>query len=83
MSPNPKVGGEGGGRDIRTNVRLTPKPNANLQTITKTPAKFQKNRFKTVRGLASTSYPSHCVCGWKESQMDGQTDKPILIVPFD
>ena len=42
--------------------------------MTKTPAKFQKDRLKSVRGVVSTNYPSHCVY-WR-------TDKPTLIVPF-
>ena len=48
---------------IQNNGRITPKPDAHLQTMTKTPAKFQKDQLKTVRGVASTSYPSHCVYG--------------------
>ena len=33
------------------------KPYAYLQTMTKTPVKFQKNRYKTVGGIAPTRYP--------------------------
>ena len=33
------------------------KPHAYLQTMTKTPVKFRKNRYKTVGGVAPTRYP--------------------------
>ena len=33
------------------------KPHAYLQTMTKTPVKFQKNQYKTVGGVAPTRYP--------------------------
>ena len=48
--------------------------------MTKTPAKFQKDRLK-LRGVTSTSYTSHCVYGWTDGRSDGQTDEPILITP--
>ena len=32
------------------------KPHAHLQTVTRTPAKFQKDRHKTVGGVAHTRY---------------------------
>ena len=35
-----------------------PKPHAHLQTMTKGPAKFQIDRYKTVGGFAHTLY--HC-----------------------
>ena len=47
--------------------------------MTQTPAKFQKDLLKTVRGVVSTSYSSHFVYGRTDRLMDG----PILIVPFD
>ena len=65
--------------DKKNNGRITPKPDASLQTMTKTPVKFQRDRLKTVRGIASKNYPSHCVYGRTERR----TDEPILIVPFD
>ena len=45
------------------NLRLISKPHAYLQTVTKTPVKFPKNRYKTVGGVATTWYPlsSHIV----------------------
>ena len=46
---------------IKNDGRITPKAHAHLQTITKTPAKFQKVWYKTVRGVVPTSYPCHLV----------------------
>ena len=46
------------------NLRIISKPHAYLQTITKTPVKFQKNRYRTVGGAAPTG-------GWKDRRMDG------------
>ena len=37
-------------------MRITPKARAHLQTLTKTPVKFQNVWYKTVRGVAPTSY---------------------------
>ena len=48
--------------------------------MTKTPAKFQKDLLKLVRGVASTNYPSHCVYGWAEGW---RMDENTLTVPFD
>ena len=61
--------------------RITPKTDTHLQTMTKTSAKFQKNWLKTVRGVASTSYPSHCVYG----RTEGQThfNSPIRLTSED
>ena len=42
---------------IKNNLRIISKPHAYLQTIYKTPVKFQKNRYKTVGGVAHTRYP--------------------------
>ena len=36
----------------KINLRILSKPHAYLQTMTKTPVKFQKNRYKTVGGVA-------------------------------
>ena len=44
---------------------------------------FKKIGIKTIRGVASTSYPSHYVYGLAESWTDGWTDQPILTVPID
>ena len=45
------------GKMIKNNLRIISKPHAYLQTIYKTPVKFQKNRYKTVGGVAQTRYP--------------------------
>ena len=39
------------------NLRIISKPHAYLQTIYKTPVKFQKNQYKTVGGDVHTRYP--------------------------
>ena len=50
-----------------------------LQTMTKTPAKFQKDWLKTVRGVASTNYPSHCaLCLQTDRRMDVHTSGHLL-----
>ena len=38
-------------------LRIISKPHAYFQTMIKTPVKFQKNRYKTVEGVAPTMYP--------------------------
>ena len=47
------------------------KPHAHLKTL----KKFQIDQTKTVRGVALTKYPPHCVYG--------QTNKLILIISFN
>ena len=42
---------------IKLNARIISKPHAYLQTMEKTCAKFQKDRYKIVRGVALTRYP--------------------------
>ena len=42
---------------IKNNLRIISKPHAYLQTMSKTPVKFQKNQYKTVGGDAHTRYP--------------------------
>ena len=39
------------------NLRIISKPHARLQTMNKTPEKFQKNQHKTVGGVVHTRYP--------------------------
>ena len=39
------------------NLRIISKQHAYLKTMTKTPVEFQKNRYKTVGGVAPTRYP--------------------------
>ena len=41
----------------KNNSRIISKPHAYLQTMSKTPVKFQKNQYKTVGGDAHTRYP--------------------------
>ena len=40
----------------KNNLRIISKPHAYLQTITKTPVRFQKNLYNTVGGVAPTRY---------------------------
>ena len=42
---------------IKNNLRIISKPHAYVQTMFKTPVKFQKNRCETVGGDAHTRYP--------------------------
>ena len=42
-------------KNDKNNLRIISNPH--LQTITKTPVKFQKNRHKIVRGVEPTRYP--------------------------
>ena len=44
-------------KKTQNNLRIMSKPHANLQTMTKTQVKFQKNWYKTVGGVAPTRYP--------------------------
>ena len=41
---------------LKNYFRILKKPHANLQTILKTPVKFQKDRTKTVGGVKGTKY---------------------------
>ena len=41
----------------KNNLRIISKPHAYVQTMSKIPVKFQKNRYKTVGGDAHTRYP--------------------------
>ena len=42
---------------IKNNLRIISKPHEYVQTMSKTPVKFQKNRYKTEGGDAHTRYP--------------------------
>ena len=42
---------------IKNDLRIISKPHAYVQTMSKTPVKFQKNRYKTVGGDVHTRYP--------------------------
>ena len=46
-----------GGKSDKNNLRIISKPHAYLQTMYKTPVKFQKNRYKSIGGVAHTRYP--------------------------
>ena len=41
----------------KNNLTIISKPYAHPHTMKKTPAKFQKYRYKTVRGVALTRHP--------------------------
>ena len=41
----------------KNNLRIISKPHAYLQTMSKTPVKFKKNRHKTIGGVEHTRYP--------------------------
>ena len=45
------------GKSDKNKLRIISKPHAYLQTMSKTPVKFQKNQYKTVGGDAHTRYP--------------------------
>ena len=45
------------GKSDKNDLRIISKPHAYLQTMYKTPVKFQNNRYKTVGGVAHTRYP--------------------------
>ena len=55
-----------GKKMITNDGRIAPKAHAHLQTMTKTPAKFQKVWYKTVRAVVPTSYPCHPVTSKKQ-----------------
>ena len=44
-------------RKQEQNLRILSKAYLYLQTMTKTPVNFQKNRYKTIGGVAPTWYP--------------------------
>ena len=59
------------GKRDKNNLTTISKPHAHPHAMTKTPAKFQDDRYKTVRGVALTvKTPRVNVDG----RMDGQTD---------
>ena len=45
------------GKSDKNNLRIISKPHAYLQTMFKSLVQFQKNRHKTVGGVAHTRYP--------------------------
>ena len=60
---------------IKNNFRILKKQYAYLQTILKTPVKFQKDSPKTVGGVADTRYLLHIhICSIMDRQTDRRTD---------
>ena len=62
---------------IKKNFRILKKQYAYLQTILKTPVKFQKDWPKTVGGVADTRMVVGAdgrTDGWTDGRMDGRTD---------
>ena len=58
---------------IKNNFRILTKQYAYLQTILKTPVKFQKDWRKTVGGVADTRMVVGAD-GWTDGRTDGRTD---------
>ena len=52
----------------KINARIASKSHAHLQTMEKTCAKFQKDRYKIVRGVALTKYPLSIHWGRKKTK---------------
>ena len=61
----------------KNNLRIISKPHAYLQTMTKTPVKFQKNRYKTVGGVALKMYPLsiHIVIDYAQKRVKANLQK--------
>ena len=59
----------------KNNLRIISKPHAYLQTMTKTSVKFQKNRHKTVGGVAHTRYIVLYGDGRTDGRKDGRTER--------
>ena len=62
------------GKNDKTNLRIISKQYAHLQTMNLTPVKFQRNRSKTVGGVAYTRYQlleGEWKEGWRDGRMDG------------
>ena len=66
----------------KNNLRIISKPHAYLQTMRKTPVKFQKNRYRTVGGVAPTRYPllkgDRRTDGRTEGRKDGEAKTKYL-----
>ena len=63
----------------KINLRIISKPHAHLQTMPKIFGKFQKDRHKTIGGVAYTRYPLSIHFGgdWR---MDGCTDEHSNVI---
>ena len=57
----------------KNNLTIISKSHAHPQTMKKTPAKFQKDRYKTVRGVGLTRHPGHPKVN-VDGRMNGRTD---------
>ena len=62
----------------KNNLTNISKPHAHPHTMPKTPAKFQDDRYKTVRGVALTRHPSVNVDGWTNGWTNEQMDRRKL-----
>ena len=62
---------------IKNNLRIISKPHAYLQTMYKTPVKFQKNQYKTVGGDAHTRYPLSIHFDSKNARKMAKLNLPI------
>ena len=58
------------GTSNKNNVRIISKPHAYLQAMIKSLVKFQRNRRKTVGGVAHTRYPLSIHLGSKTPKND-------------
>ena len=63
-------------------MMIMSKPHIHLQTMTKGPAKFQINQYKTVGGVAHTRYPLFKPRKWLSSKVKKVTKIKLLIMPI-
>ena len=64
---------------IKNNFRILKKQYAYLQTILKTPVKFQKDSPKTVGGVADTRYILHIhICSIRARKMSVKNAKKVI-----
>ena len=64
---------------LKNNLRNISKPHAYLQTMYKTPVKFQKNRYKTVGGVAQQGahYPFTLIVKMSEKWLSSTGGKSV------
>ena len=67
---------------IKNNLRIISKPHAYLQTMSKTPVKFQKNQYKTVGADATqgTHYPFTLIVKMPEKWLSSTCGKVLKII---
>ena len=67
----------------KTDLRIISKLHAHFETMTKTPVKFEKDRHKTVGGVAHTGYPVsihfNCIRAWKMAKLKMRKKRQKLI----